>query len=352
MALFSTKNVSIRGIAACVPQNIEENTDELPVFSTGESERVVAQTGIERKHVLDDQTTGSDLCKKAFESLIEQLGWDRESIEALCYVTTAPDFLLPPTGCTMQDRLGLSEDCFTVDVNSGCPGWVVGLNTLSSLISTGNIKRALLLVADTPTKVMSKFDKETRPLFGDAGTVTALEYNEDAPEMYFDFGTRGSGAKAISRKDGGAKNPLSEGSLIYREYGENMKRRDIDVTMDGMDVFAFGMSTSPKSVLKLIETYNIDINAVDKFVFHQANKYMNERIRKKLKVAPEKYPYSLKDFGNTGNASIPLTIVSQCNCDYSRKYIKTIASAFGVGLSWGSVYFETDKIVCPELLTL
>jgi len=349
MAYLSIQNVAIRGIAACVPPAIDENLTA-PVFIEGEAERVIAQTGIERKHVLTDDILVSDLYQRAAEELIERLGWEKDSIDALCVVSLSPDYLEPPTACIMQDRLGLPESCLTLDMNQGCPGWVNGLATLSSLLSNGSILRGILLNGDASTLLSSSQDKECRPLFGDAGIATAIEYVAGAPEMQFEFGTRGKDFKAIWREAGGLRAPITEESLQMKTYGEHVVRRDIDCVMDGMSVFAFGISVAPKSVKSLCEHFSIDLEKTDKFLMHQANQYMNSKIRKKLKVPEEKAPMCLKDYGNTSSASIPLTMVTQCHEEYEERRLDNVACAFGVGLAWGSVHFVTDHIVCPEVI--
>lgn len=350
MAELSIKNVSIRGISACVPQNTEENLG-LQVFKEGEAARVIAQTGIERKHKVKGYgITASDLCEKAFEKLLEELHWDRTEIDLLAFVTLTPDYLEPPTGNIMHGRLGLSEDCMVVDLTQGCPGWINGLATVSSLVSHGSIRKAVLLNGDTATLMRSPMDKESLPLFGDAGVATALEYCEEAPALEFNFGSRGKDWEAISRHAGGFRNPIVEDSLKFKKIGEYIERRDIDAVMDGMGVFAFGISTAPKSVVSLCEKFNINLDNIDYFLMHQANKYLNEKIRKKLKVDPDKTPYSLKDYGNTSGASIPVTIVTQCNHEFATKELDVVACAFGVGLAWGSLHFKTNRIVCPNVI--
>lgn len=351
MSNLKIKNVAIKGITACVPENVEENSS-LNVFKEGEAEKVIAQTGIERKHkVKGFGVTASDLCEQAFNKLIDELGWDKESIDVLAFVTLTPDYLEPPTGCIMQGRLGLSEKCFVVDLTQGCPGWVNGVAVVSSLLSQGgSMKRAILLNGDTATLMRSPQDKESLPLFGDAGVATALEFEEGAFGFEFDFGSRGSDFKAIYRPHGGFRYPITEDSLRFKEIGEHIIRRDTDAIMEGMSVFSFGISVAPKSVISLCNEYNIDLNSIDMFVMHQANQYLNEKIRKKLKIPAEKVPYSLKDFGNTSGASIPVTIVSQCNKRFSEEKLDVIACAFGVGLAWGSVHFHIDRIVCPEIV--
>ena len=251
MANFLINNVSIRGISACVPSHIEENIN-LSVFSEGEAERVMAQTGIERKHKVGNTgITASDLCERAFKELTEKLGWELDSIGLLGFVTLTPDYLEPPTACVMHGRLGLPESCMTLDLTQGCPGWINGMANLSALLSNGSIKRGRLLNGETASQMRSPYDEESLPLFGDAGVATALEFDETASPMEFDFGSRGKDFEAIIRPAGGFRNPVSEDSLTFKQYGEHVKRRDIDAVMDGMSVFSFGISTAPKSVLSL-----------------------------------------------------------------------------------------------------
>lgn len=349
MAFATIHNVSIRGISACVPEHIEENLT-LPVFKEGEAERVVAQTGIERKHTVEPGTTVTDLCAAAFEKLIADLGWDRSSIEILILVSSAGDYITPPSANVLHGRLDLSEDCLCYDIRQGCPGWVVGMSTIASLMMTGNYHRAVLLCGDSSTIMKSPYDKETRPLFGDAGTATALEYDEQAAPMYFEHGSRGKDFQTIMAHDGGLRHPVTAQSLEFVEIAENIVRRPIDSMMDGMSVFGFAISVAPKSLRALMEKFGIEDSNVDTYLFHQANMYLNEKIRRKLKLAPEKVPYSLKDYGNTGPATIPLTLVTQCREQYISSRKRTLACAFGVGLAWASMYFETDHIVCPEII--
>lgn len=350
MAFNSISNVAIRGISACVPSHIEENID-LQVFKEGEASRVIAQTGIERKHTVEPGTTASDLCVKAADKLLDDLGWEKGTIDVIVFVSSSADYVIPPTACIIQEELELPETCLSIEIKHGCSGWVVGSNSAASLIMGGCLKRALLLCGDTSTLLHSPFDKETRPIFGDAGSCTALEFDPTAFALEFEHGTRGKDFKSIYTPVGGCRNAtITEKDLEFIEYGPNQLRRNIDCRMDGMNVFAFGMSVAPKSVKKLAEKYVLDLEHIDYLLLHQANHYMNEKIRKKLNFSPEKTPYSLHEFGNTSSASIPVTIITQCRGDFAAKKINSIGCAFGVGLAWGSVHFQTNKIVCPELI--
>lgn len=353
MGFAKIQNVLIRGVSACVPAHSEENID-LPVFKEGEAPRVIAQTGIERKHTIEPNSgiTASDLCVKAYEELISRLGWNKETIDILVYVASVGDYITPPTANVLHGRLGLPESCLCFDIRQGCPGWVVGLNVVSSMISTGNFKRAIMLCGEASTLMTSPLDKETRPLFGDAGTATALEYDENAEPMEFENGSRGKDYAAIITPKGGLRHPVTPEDLDFKEYGTHLVRRGVDCEMDGMAVFAFGISVAPKSVKRLVEHFSLDLDSMDYFLFHQANQYMNTKIAKKLKLPLEKVPTSLRDFGNNSCASIPLTMVVKCNEDYATKDLDTIANAFGVGLAWGSCHFKTNKMVCPPLFYL
>ena len=280
------------------------------------------------------------------------LGWDKNSVEAVVFVTQTPDYLEPATSCIIQNRLGLSTECMTSDISLGCSGWVHALSVICSLMQNGTIKRGLLLAGDTPTKNCSINDKSTYPLFGDAGTATALEYAEGLPQMSFLLNTDGEGYKVIMIPVGGYRNQVKAESLIEKEHGEGIVSSDVNVSMDGMSVFSFAISKAPKSIKSLLEKTGENLDNVDSVILHQANLFMNEKIRKKLKLEPEKVPYSLKDFGNTSCASIPLTMVTQCKQQLVAFKQRCIGCGFGIGLSWGSVLFETNNIVVPDLIEL
>lgn len=352
MAFLEIKNVAICGISACVPKNIVENASFYEE-NWGGFNQFIATTGIAKHRNTPSEVCSSDLCFKAAEDLLGALSWEKETVEALVFVTQTPDFYnVPATSTVLQDRLGLSNKCYTLDIALGCSGWVYGMSVLSSLVQSGTIKRALLCAGDTPTKFCAPTDKSTFPLFGDAGTVTALEYDESAAPMQFAMFSDGSGFKAININDGGYRNPVKEGSFEIKEHGEGKVRNGLNLEMDGESVFVFGISKAPKAVKSLCEQYGINMNDIDQFTFHQANLFMNEKIRAKLKIAPEKVPYSMQEYGNTSCASIPLTMVTRTAESLMTKKVNHIACGFGVGLSWGAVHFSTDHVVIPQLIEM
>lgn len=350
MAFLEVNNVEIVGISACVPKTIEENIT-LDVFQEGEAERFISGTGVERRRVANAETTTSDLCFHAAERLIEDLNWQKSEIDCLVFVTQTPDYILPATSCLLQNRLGLSEECYAIDISLGCSGWIYGLSVISALIQNGNFKKGLLLVGDTTLKPCSRNDKSTWPLFGDAGTATALEYEIDK-QIRFHFATDGSGANAIIIPEGGYRNEFSNQSLNYVDIEPGISRNNLQTVLNGMDVFSFGINKAPETIEKLCEHFGINRDSTDYFLFHQANLFMNEKIRKKLKIPVEKVPYSLKNFGNTSSATIPLTIITELSEIVKNSKKSFIACGFGVGLSWGSVSFESNNLFCSDLLEI
>ena len=351
MAFLEIKNVIIKGISACVPPTIEENAN-LPFYSEVEAKKVIDSIGISRRHICTDGITASDLCFSAASKLIEDLGWEKESIDLIGYVTQNPDYINQPTSFLIHDKLDLPETCICMDFFHGCPGWVVGLSGVMSMISSGTIKKALLLDGDMLSNDISKNDREARPLFGDAGTCTALEYKEFAPSVFFNIGTKSKDGKALIRLNGGYRNQFTMESLKFELDKRDgiIPLNDIADSMDSMDVFSFAITKVPKNIKILCANFDINITDIDKLVLHQANKFMIETIAKKTKFEMDKVPLSLEEYGNTSSASIPLTIVGTCGGEYASKKVKTLACGFGTGLSWGAVYFETENIICPKVI--
>lgn len=337
---MTTQHVRIAGMAVCVPARVEENID-LPIFeSREEAEKVIAATGIERRRVSADGVTASDLSIPAVEKVLSDLGWTAATVDCLFYVCTSRDYIAPQTACILQDRLGLREDCFVMDLPLGCSGWVYGMSVATAMMQTGAFKRGLLVAAETNTKNRSMKDRTVRPLFGDAATVTALEYDEnwDKP-MNFVFGVDGKGAGAIMAKYGGTRHPTTEEALREVEVEPGVVRRGVDMEVKGMDVFGFAIKRPPASLKELIATFGIDIDSVDYLYLHQANKFIDEKIRKALKVPAEKVPYCIEDFGNVTSASIPLTMVMRTAEALSGEPKHCLACGFGVGLAWASMEF-------------
>lgn len=351
MAFLSFKNVRIAGIAAGVPKNVASNlhpTEDDNISTEYTPEEYVKTTGVQERRVSKTLTT-SDLSYAAAERLISDLGWDKNEIGALLFVSQTPDYILPATACILQDRLGLNKECYATDISLGCSGWVYGLSVALGLLGDDKVKKALVLCGDAKKRFQIEGHSLRDPLFGGAGTATAVEYCDGEEGLKFHFGTDGSGFDAIITPDMGSRNPVTKNSFVFEDYEGKTSCR-LMTRMKGMDVFSFGITTAPKTVKKLAEHYSFNYLDADYFIFHQANMKMNNMIAKKLKLEAEKVPSCMYRFGNTSSASIPLTIVGELKGKFENKPTKFICCGFGVGLSWGTVAFETNNIVISDLV--
>ena len=351
MSQLTINNVRIAGMSACVPSTVEDNRT-LPIYhDENEALKVITSTGIERHHKADDDTTASDLTVKAVEALLAKMGWTAQDVDCFAYVCTSRDYIAPQTACILQDRLGLRNDCCVFDLPFGCSGWVYGMSIVGSLMSHGTLKRAILVAAETNTRNRNPRDTAVRPLFGDAATATALEYNpERARPMNFMYGVDGSGFDAVWVPYGGMRNPVTPEALEEKEVSPGVYRRGVDMIVNGMDVFGFAIKQPPKSLKELIETFSIDVETVDLLLLHQANKFIDEKIRKAIKMPPEKTPYCLEEYGNVTSASIPLTMVTRCKDALSGDEKHCVACGFGVGLAWASMEFYAGGVEMVDVI--
>ena len=341
MAFLEIKNVRIAGIASGVPATIVKNTDDTVHSENYDAASYVETTGVEERRCSSVLTT-SDLCYKAAEKLMDDLKWAKSEIDGLIFVSQSNDYIEPATSCILQDRLGLSKECFAEDLGLGCSGWVYGLSTAAALVNNG-LRKVLLCVGDAKTLCADDVD----PLFGNAGTVTALEFSEAAESLKFHFGTDGSGFDAIIIPDGGARNRITMDGFKKEMIDGKMYNRYM-VRMKGMDVFSFGITTAPKSIKKLGEHFGFDYQSYDFILLHQANMKMNDFIVKKLKIDKDKAPSCMRKFGNTSSASIPLIITTQLGEKAANSNL--IGCGFGIGLSWGTVAFKLDNAVISNLV--
>jgi 3-oxoacyl-[acyl-carrier-protein] synthase III len=350
MAVLTVPNIKLSGIAACVPKQVEDNK-EFSLLSESERDLFIKTVGIRYRRVAPKGITSSDLCQAAAEKLLDTLKWNREDVNALVFITQTPDYIIPNTSSLLQDKLGLSKNCIAFDVNLGCSGYVYGLSIVGSLIQNLVGGKALLLVGDISTQTISMQDKSTAPLFSDAGSATALEYALNS-SMHFNLQTDGKEFDDIIIEDGGYRNRFTKESLVQVEHEKGVSRSKLDMKLDGLKIFNFALREIAPNINALLNDTGIAKEDIDYFVFHQANLLLLESVRKKLKAEAEKVPYSLYDYGNTSSATIPLTMVTKIREALISKKNKLVLSGFGVGLSWGSVYLETENMVCPELIEI
>ncbi|MGI4718294.1 MAG: ketoacyl-ACP synthase III [Janthinobacterium lividum] len=343
MAQAIIRNVRFAGMASCVPRRILSNLKDCPPQIRSARERLVRNIGIETRRICSEWQTFTDLAFDAAERLLADLQWERDSIDALIVVSQSPDYLMPGNAIILQDRLGLKSTTIAFDINLGCSAYPFGLHVLGAMMAAGGIRRALLLVGDKGAKVID-------PLFSDAGTATALEYAPDAPPMYFDLNSDGSGYQAIIMPAGGLREPYGLQHAVPSKDADGIWRTPDELVLDGPAVLSFSTQRVPPAVRDLLAFADCPIEDIDYFVFHQANRMINETIRKKLGLAPEKVPSTLQDFGNTSGASIPVTMTARIRADLLAKKNKVLMSGFGIGLSWGSCIVDIEHAVFPELI--
>ena len=351
MAILKFDKIGISAIAACVPQKIEYNKDLGYMMTEEEMQKAIQNIGIEERRIAAPEVCASDLCYEAARKLMEDNAISPDTIDVLLFVSQTSDYHQPATAAILQHKLGLSKNALAFDINLACSGYVYGLSTAYAYAQNEGVNRVLLLVGETMSKIVSRYDKVNTPLFGDAGTATLIEKGDKFGKSLFSLHTDGKGAKVMMIPDGGFRNPVSQESFAEETDANGDKRTRLQFRMDGMAVFNFGMSEEPRDVKNIVEAAGLELSAVDLLIYHQANKFMTDFFTKWLKFDKAKTPYSIRKFGNTSSASIPLTIVTELKEAYpDRKNV--ILSGFGAGLSWGSVLLSLEKCKISELVEL
>lgn len=343
MGFSVLNNVRFAGMATCVPKRIYHNVDDAPPKVRSERERLARNIGIYTRRLCPSWQTFSDLAFDATEKLLAELQWNKADVDALIVVTQSPDYLIPATAIILQDRLQLPQTTIAYDVNLGCSGYPFGLHLLGCMVATGSVKKGLVLVGDRSAN-------EKDPLFSDAGTATALEFDSNAPPMYFDLNSDGSGYQAIILPVGGHRNPIEVSDLIPQRGEDGFWRRGTDLILDGPAVLSFSTQRVPPAVEKMLGEAGLSKDDIDYFVFHQANRMINETIRKKLKLPEEKVPSTLRDFGNTSGASLPVTMTARLHESLAQGRKRLLLSGFGIGLSWGTCILEVENAKFPALI--
>ncbi|OXB00999.1 3-oxoacyl-ACP synthase [Flavobacterium plurextorum] len=348
MAFIQIPNVAIKGVSACVPKTIIRNDTLIDIFTEEELKKTINSVGIVERRIVDKDVCASDLCFKAAEKLFDDMDIDRSTIDVLIFMSQTSDFKIPATAPILQHRLGLSKESICFDVSLACSGYVYALTTAMSYLNLPNVNRVLLLDGETFSKIVNPKDKTNALLYGDAGTATLLEKSQG--DMFNAvLHTDGEGWDAVCVKGGGSRYPFTEYSLQEKERQDGSIGNELEVYMNGIDVFNFTLKVVPKSIKELLEKTNTTISDYGSIVFHQANKFMIEFFAKKLKYDMSNVPISLDKFGNTSSATIPLTIVSELK-NWKADNKKVVISGFGAGLSWAAATLDLSETHICELI--
>ena len=328
MALTSLPAPRIRAITTTVPSRVFENTRDVEGFLPQEVESVVKMVGVKRRRLADEGTCASDLCVAAARDVLDGLGWDAGSVDAVIFVSQSPDYLLPSTSCVIHGRLGMSDRCAALDVGLGCSGYAYGLWLAALMLHGGGMRRVLLLHGETPSRFCDPGDRSVWLLFGDAGSATAIEASGEADgparPWWFSLHTDGSGAHDLVIEAGGFRQRFSEDP------------RKHFLSMNGPNIMNFTMRRLPPLIEETLAGAGLTAEAIDYFIMHQSNRFIMRHIAKKCGVPAEKVPLTLEDFGNTSGPSVPLTITQGGLQRPADRDLALLLLAYGVGLSWGS----------------
>ena len=347
MAKITFHGVGIKALSACVPPEVIYNKDLGYLIPEEEIEKTINNIGIIERRIAAPDVMASDLCYKAAQQLMADNDIAPESIDVLLFMSQTPDYRIPATSCLLQHRLGLPRETMCFDISLGCSGYLFALSTAFAYASMEGINRVLLLDGETFSKIVSRRDKVDWPLYGDAGTATLIEKG-DYGDSTFMLYTDGSGEDTL-KIHAGMRNPITPESCVEREQEDGNIRSDLEVYMDGMDVFNFAISKVPKSIKQLLKETEKSVDDVDYLIFHQANRFMMDFFVKKLKMDPDRVPYCIHKYGNTSSASVPLTISSEL-CGKLDGDRTMLMSGFGAGLSWGSALMSMhDCKVSPVI---
>lgn len=334
----------IAGVVSCVPSRQLTNDYFGEIFGEDKVNDVVKMIGVQTRRWTDETTTTRDLCRHAGEHLLAKLGWEASSVDALIFVSQTPDFRLPATACALQADLGISPGCIAFDVNLGCSGYPYALWLGMTMVQTGAARRVLLAVGDTISKMADPHDRATALLFGDAGTMTAIERGDSVDRAHFILGSDGTGATNLIVPTG-----------AFKDYSlSNDPRLDgknpACLYMDGGQIFNFTLRSVPPLVGRTVEYAEKTIEEHDYFLFHQANLFMLKHLAKKSKLPAEKTPTNIDRFGNTSCASIPLLMTTDIAEQLQKRACRLAMIGFGVGYSWASASLEVGPLEVAETI--
>jgi 3-oxoacyl-[acyl-carrier-protein] synthase-3 len=330
------RSAIIREVEYYLPESILTNDALAELYPNWPSAKILAKVGIRERRIAAVDECASDLAFAAAERLLARTSFSRGDVDFLMFCTQSPDYFLPTTACILQHRLGLPRTCAAFDFNLGCSGYVYGIGIAKALIESGQADDILVLAADTYSKHINACDKSVRTLFGDAGSATlvsAVNSEQRTGVLAVRYGTDGSGAGALIVPTGGMRRRRIDNAPLLEDDSGN-RRTENDLFMDGAQVFAFTLREVPALLNTLLAQEGLRMQDIDMFVFHQANTFMLEHLRRKVGVPVEKFIVDMEDCGNTVSSTIPIALSRAIRADRIRPGMLVVMIGFGVGLSW------------------
>lgn len=330
----------VAAIRPALPVEILDNERLASEYEGWSAEKIFEKTGICTRHIAAPDECASDLAFRAGQTVMGDVGLDPSTVDFLLYCTQTPDYILPTTACVLQHRLGLPRSCGALDFNLGCSGYVYGLGLAKALIEGGQARTVLLLTADTYSKLINAADKSVRTLFGDGATATLIVGGEQEGLIGpFVYGTDGAGAQNLIVPTGGMRRAVAPDAPLVPDDSGNARTVN-DLYMNGAEIFNFTLRMVPEAVRQLLAKASVEQEAVDLFVFHQANRFMLEHLRRKLQIPAAKFVIAMEQVGNTVSSSIPMALRLAEERGQLRPGALVMLVGFGVGYSWGATFIR------------
>jgi 3-oxoacyl-[acyl-carrier-protein] synthase-3 len=347
------KDKEITGMLVIVPSNEIYFEDEMENynFSTSKSLKLKVALGLNKRRVANEGVCASDLSIKGLDYLFSKEKLKKEDIDALIFVTQSPDYIMPPTSNIIQGHFGLKQDMICMDINQGCAGFIIGLNQAFMLLEQSSISKVVLINADVLSTKVSKRDRNSNPLIGDAASITVIEKSFNKTEIFGTIKMDGLGAFSLQIPAGGARLPLTPETAIMNEDISGNFRSKENLVMKGDDVFNFVQTEVPPMIESLLQTANVDKDNVDYYMFHQPNKFMLNKVADKLGVNRDKMPANVvENFGNSSGVTIPVVTCFNISEEIKEKRLKICFSGFGVGLTWASFLMDVGPLSFCEII--
>ncbi|PML53290.1 3-oxoacyl-[acyl-carrier-protein] synthase III C-terminal domain-containing protein [Vibrio lentus] len=347
------KSAKITGIVTVVPPTVKCIDDEIDLYGGNVKQiaRIKKAVGLNKRHVVSPNMTALDLCFAASNELFLLLAIEKESIDAVIFVTQTPDHFQPGNAAILHGRLGLKTSTASFDVTLGCSGYVYGLWLAHMMVEVGGCSNVLLVAGDTLSQCVNKQDRAAAPLFGDAGSATLIQKSINKENSYFSLHTDGSGYQHIMQPAGAFRTPSSDKTKLVSIDEDGNHRCEENLQMNGSEVFNFSIKVEPSAITEILEFSEKSMHNIDYFFFHQANQYIISNIARRLKLDKNKVPSDIvSKYGNQSSASIPCAICETLN--HENKVDDVVLSGFGVGLSWASavVSLNDTKISNVKIL--
>jgi 3-oxoacyl-[acyl-carrier-protein] synthase-3 len=344
------KNKKISSIITVVPKEEYRFDDEYPIYKLTEdkAKRFKKMMGLDRHRIAPPDVCASDLCLYGLQQLLKEGTLKKEDIGALVFISQTPDYYIPPTSNVIHGKLGLGHDVVCLDINQGCAGFTLGLMQAFLLLEISALPKVILLNGDTGSKQMTKCNRVSYPLTGDAGSVTIVERCEAENPIYMDMKNDGSRHKAIMIPAGGYRTPSTPETLKLEEVQEGMIQNLEHIHMDGAAVFNFTMDEIPPQIQEILAFSGDTLDSISHFLFHQPNPFMLKQMADKMKIPQAKLPNNIVGiYGNCSSVTIPLNIAHNCGEQLRRESRRVCLSGFGVGLTWISAVMDLGPLeVC------